>query len=452
MLFQRFESKGLAHYSYLIGAGGRAVAIDPRRDCDVYIEAATREGLRITHILETHRNEDYVIGSVELAQRTGAEVLHSAYDELNYGYGGRIAEGEAVQVGQLRLEPIHTPGHTLGHMSFLLKDATGLPWVLFSGDALFAGDVGRTDFYGAGKLEEMTGLLYDSIFERLLPLGDGVIVAPAHGAGSACGTAIAERPWTTIGLERSHNPKLRHTSKAEFVAKVGRVLEYPHYFRMMEKLNLEGPPLLSSAAPPPALSAPEFAERAAGAVVLDTRMELGFTAAHVPGAISIWPHGVPGWAGWFLPYDKPILLVSDVDDVSPTVRDLLRIGYDRVEGSLSGGMHAWLSSGLDTESIGVVTVQQLCHVLDQNEEVWILDVRSPEEVARQAIPGARNIHLSRVPEQSEEVPRDRPVHIFCGSGMRATVAASLLQREGWDNLTVILGGLAGWSSITCPLQ
>ncbi len=452
MLLQRFETKGLAHYSYLLGDAGRAVVIDPRRDCDVYIDAANSEGLRIAHVLETHRNEDYVIGSVELAARTGAEVLHSAYDELDYGYGGRIAEGEAIQVGRLQLEPIHTPGHTLGHLSFLLKDATGASWVVFTGDALFAGDVGRTDFYGADKLQEMTGLLYDSIFGKLLPLGDGVIVAPAHGSGSACGTAIAERPWTTIGLERAHNPKLRYTIKADFVANVGRMLEYPHYFRMMEKLNVQGPPLLDSLRAPPPLSTREFAERASDAVVLDTRMELGFAAAHVPGAVSIWAQGVPGWAGWFLPYDKPILLVSDADDVAPIVRNLLRMGYDRVAGFLSGGMHAWLSSGLQTESIGVVTVQRLCHLLDHDEDVWILDVRNPEEVERQAIPGARNIHLSRVPEQSGEVPQGRPVYIFCGSGMRATVAASLLKRQGWNNLTVVLGGLAGWNSIACPLR
>jgi hydroxyacylglutathione hydrolase len=452
MLFQRFESRGLAHYSYLIADDGHAVVIDPRRDCGVYIEAATGEGLRITHVLETHRNEDYVSGAVELAERTGAQVLHSAYDELDYGYGGPIAEEEAIPIGSLRLEPIHTPGHTLGHMSFLLKDATGAPWVVFTGDALFAGDVGRTDFYGADKLEKMTGLLYDSIFEKLLPLGDAVIVAPAHGSGSACGTAIAERPWTTIGLERAHNLRLRHTNKADFVAEVGRMLEYPHYFRMMEKLNLDGPPLLSSVAFPSPLTAQEFAVRAADAVVLDTRMELGSTAALVPGAIAIWPHGVPRWAGWFLPYDQPILLVSDADDISPVVRDLWRMGYDRLEGFLSGGMHAWLASGLDTASIGVITVQRLCHLLDEDQDVWILDVRSPEEVQRQAIPDAHNIHLSHVPERSDEVPRDRPVYIFCGSGVRATVAASLLKRKGWDNLTVVLGGLAGWSSITCPLH
>jgi hydroxyacylglutathione hydrolase len=451
MLFQRFESKGLAHYSYLIGAGDRAVVIDPRRDCDLYIEAAMGAGYSITHIMETHRNEDYVVGSVELAARTGAEVLHSAYDELDYGYGGRIAEGESLRIGGLELSPIHTPGHTLGHMSYLLRDSTGAPWTAFTGDALFAGDVGRTDFYGQDRLEEMTGLLYDSIFQKLLPLGDGVIVAPAHGSGSACGTAIAERPWTTIGLERQLNPKLQYRTRDDFVRHVARMLEYPPYFRMMERLNLQGPPGVCTLASPEPLSAFEFSQRARESVVLDTRTELAFASAHVPGALSIWQEGLPGWAGWFLPYDKPILLVADTADVSSQVRDLRRIGYDRVGGYLAQGMVSWHSAGLQSESVRTVTVQELCHRLDDHQDVWILDVRSDIEVENNPIPGACHIHLSHVVERMDEVPRDRSIYIFCGTGLRSTVAASLLKRSGWDNVTVVLGGVAGWSSITCPL-
>jgi len=451
MLFQRFESKGLAHYSYLIGAGGRAVVIDPRRDCDVYIDAATAAGYAITHVLETHRNEDYVIGSVELAARTGAEVLHSAHDELDYGYGARIAGRESLRVGQLYLEAIHTPGHTLGHMSYLLRDTTGAPWTVFTGDALFAGDVGRTDFYGEDRLEEMTGLLHDSLFEKLLLLGDGVIVAPAHGSGSACGTAIAERPWTTIGLERQLNPRLQHRSKRDFVRKVGRMLEYPPYFRMMEKLNLEGAPRVCELALPEPLPALEFSQRAKTGIVLDTRMELAFTSAHIPGALSIWQEGLPGWAGWFLPYDKPILLVADTADVSSQVRDLRRIGYDRVEGYLAHGMVAWHSAGLQSESVSTVTVQELCHRLDDHQDVWILDVRSDAEVENNPIPNAHHIHLSQIAERMDDVPDDRSIYIFCGTGLRSTVAASMLMQSGWDDLTVVLGGLSGWSSITCPL-
>ena len=451
MLFERIESKGLAHNSYLIAAGDSAVVIDPRRDCDVYVQKAMQGGYAITHILETHRNEDYVIGSTELAARTGAEVLHSAYDELEYGYGGRIAEGESLAVGQLTLEPIHTPGHTLGHMSYLLRTSTGAPWVVFSGDTLFAGDVGRADFYGKERLEEMTGLLYDSIFDKLLPLGDGVIVAPAHGSGSACGTMIAERPWTTIGLERQLNPKLQYSSKAEFVRSVGRMLEYPPYFRMMEKLNLEGPPDLCGQKWPEPLSAQEFSRRAKESIVLDTRMELAFTSAHVPGAVSIWREGLPGWAGWFLPYDKPILVVAEAGELSAQIRDLQRIGYDRVEGYLAQGMLGWHSAGLRSQSVPTVTVQELCHRLDAEQDVWILDVRSDGEVAQSPIPGAYHIHLSQIAERMKEVPKRQAVYIFCGTGLRSTVAASLLKRSGWDDLTVVLGGLSGWSSITCPL-
>jgi hydroxyacylglutathione hydrolase len=451
MLLERVESKGLAHYSYLIGSGGRAVVIDPRRDCDVYIDLAMGEGLAITHVLETHRNEDYVSGSVELASRTEAKVLHSALDELDYGYGERIREGEALRIGGLRLEPIHTPGHTLGHMSFLLRDTTGAPWIVFTGDTLFAGDVGRCDFYGEDRLEEMGGLLYDSLVLKILPLGDGVMVAPAHGSGSACGTAIADRVWTTIGLERQLNPRLQFKTKSDFVQHVARMLEYPPYFRMMEELNLKGPPVLGPFPSPEPLSAREFAERARAAVVLDTRSEVGFTAAHVPGAISIWETGVPSWAGWFLPYDRPLLLVSDAMDVSAIVRALLRIGYDRVEAFLRDAMDAWHSAGLESESINAVTVQELCHLLDEAGDVWILDVRSGDEVTKRPIPGAYHIHLTEVPERMEEVPRGRAVYIFCGSGRRATVAASLLRRAGWDNLTVVLGGLEGWSSVSCPL-
>jgi len=452
MLFERFESRGLAHYSYLVGDGNTAVVLDPRRDCDVYVEAAAREGMRITHILETHRNEDYIAGSVDLARLTGAKVLHSAYDELQYGYGARIAEGEVLRVGRLRLEPIHTPGHTRGHMSFLLRDPSGAPWMVFTGDALFAGDVGRCDFYGQGKLEEMTGLLYESLFDRLLPLGNGVIVAPAHGSGSACGTVIAERPWTTIGLEKAHNPKLQYTNKAEFVRNAAQMLEFPPYFRMMEKLNLEGAPSLGAVTPPAALSVKEFEEQAKQAIVLDTRMELGFNSAHIPGALSIWETGLSGWAGWFLNYDQPILLVTDKNDVSAITRVLSRIGFDRVEGFLAGGMISWHSAGMPSARIPTVTVQDLCRVLDSDDDAWILDVRSDHEAEAEPVPRGNHIHLSQLPQRMAEVPQQRSVYIFCGTGVRSTVAASLLQRAGWQDLTVVLGGLSAWNSVSCPLQ
>lgn len=452
MLFERIESTGLAHYSYLIGDGREAIVIDPRRDCGVYVDQATRAGSRIKYILETHRNEDYVIGSVELASRTGAEIWH-ADAQMDYQYGQPVKEGQTWRAGRLVLEALHTPGHTPGSMSYLLHDPDGAPWAVFTGDALFAGDVGRVDLLGMDRAEELANLLYDSVFDTLLPLGDEVLVCPGHGAGSVCGSEIAERVWTTIGLERRLNPKLQFTDREQFVANVAKKLERPPYFRRMESWNLEGAPILGPLPAPTPLKPGAFAEAAKEGFILDTRMDLGFSAAHVPGSLSIWQGRLASFAGWFLPYDKPILLVNEDDDPTPIVRHLLRIGYDDLAGSLAGGMLAWHMSGQESASINTVTVQALCHQLDTEGDAWILDLRSDEEVEHHGeIAGAHQIHITQLPDRLDEVPRDETVYVFCGSGMRSMIGTSLLRRQGWEKVTVVLGGLAGWHSTTCPLE
>ena len=452
MLFERMESKGLAHYSYLIGDQREAMVIDPRRDCEAYVERAHGEGMRIKHVLETHRHEDFVIGSTELARRTDAEIWH-ADGQLDYLYGHSVEDGQTWNVGRLQIQAIHSPGHTPGSMSYLLRDPGGEPWIVFTGDALFAGDVGRVDLLGMDRAEEMAGLLYATIFNRLLPLGDEVIVCPAHGAGSVCGTAIAERMWTTIGLERKLNPKLKLTDEAQFVAHVAKELERPPYFRLMEKYNVEGAPLVPSLPALAPLSPGEFVRVKEEALVVDTRSELGFASAHVPGSLFIWLGGLSGFAGWFLPHDMPILLVSEGENPVQVTRYLLRLGYDDLAGYLAGGMLAWHTAGLESGAIRTVTVQQLCFLLDESEEASILDVRSEEELEKAGrIPRAQHIHLTQLPEHLDEVPQDRTVYIFCGSGLRSTVAASLLQRAGWRDLVVVLGGLAGWNSVTCALE
>jgi hydroxyacylglutathione hydrolase len=452
MLFERIESKGLAHYSYLVADGTHAVVIDPRRDCEVYVERAAQEGFRIATILETHRNEDYVIGSVELAAKTGAEIWHADW-ELPYEYGNPVEDGQTWHIGRLRLKAIHTPGHTPGSMSYLLHDPDGFPWVVFTGDALFAGDVGRTDLVDVNRREEMAELLYDSLFNKLLPLGDSVIVCPGHGSGSVCGAAIAERVWTTIGLEKQYNTKLQYTGRKEFVTHVAQVLERPPYFRRMEEWNLTGAPPLSGVPVVPPLGPGEFDRMAGGSQVLDTRMELGFAAAHVPGAVSIWLDGVPSFAGWFLTYEQPLLMVNESPDSDEAMLRLLRIGFDNVSGSLAGGMLSWHRAGRQSSATKTVFVQELCTLLDEHEKVWILDVRSSEEIEHNGeIGGAQHIHLTRLPERMNEVPKDRSVYVFCGSGLRSMIAASLLQRSGWEDVAVVLGGLAGWSSVTCPIR
>ncbi len=452
MLFKRIESEGLAHYSYLIGDKNEAVVIDPRRDCEVYIEEISRLGYDLKYILETHRNEDYIIGSVELAERTGESEIWHAESHLNYGYGRPVSDGQTWKVGRLLLKAIHTPGHTDGHMSYVLHDFEGAPWMIFTGDTLFAGDVGRVDLLGPKRTREMAGLLHDSIYRKILPLGDHVIVCPAHGAGSVCGAAIADRSWTTVGMERLHNPKLRFPDRDAFIEAIAHDLERPPYFRMMEKLNLAGPPLLWTLPVPEALPPRKFAEQAGNGYIIDTRMDLAFGAAHVPGSISIWQEGLPSFAGWYVPYDRPIFLVTEADDPGQAVRYLVRLGYDRIEGRLAGGMLAWHMAGMEGHRNGMIPVQSVCNRLDTGDSVWVLDVRGDDELKEEGrIPDAHHIHVTQLPRKLDDVPKDRPIHIFCGSGLRSTIGASLLKREGWNDVSVILGGVAGWKSDRCPI-
>jgi hydroxyacylglutathione hydrolase len=242
MIFERIKSAGIAHNSYLIGSGSEAAVIDPRRDCQIYIDSAQEKGLKIQYIFETHRNEDYVIGSIELNDITGAEIYHGS--GLNWKYGNTVQDGQEFQIGELRLRAINTPGHTDESMSYAIADlAIGEATVMvFTGDALFVGDVGRTDLYGPEEALSLASNLYDSIFHKLLPLGDGVILCPAHGAGSVCGLHIANQDESTLGIERIQNPVLQIKNKDRFIKyKIAEHPERPHYFRQMEKYNLEEP-------------------------------------------------------------------------------------------------------------------------------------------------------------------------------------------------------------------
>ncbi len=449
MLFERIESKGLAHYSYLIGDQKEAVVIDPRRDYEIYLESGPKNGFSIEHVLETHRNEDYYIGSTAISARTQSDVWH-ADSEMDYKYGNSVQEGQSWEIGRLKLEAIHTPGHTPGSMSYLLYGYNGDPWMIFTGDALFAGDVGRVDLLGMDRAEELAGMLYDSIYEKILSLGDEVIVCPAHGAGSVCGSSIAERVWTTIGLERELNSKLQHETKDEFIHNVAKKHERPPYFRRVEELNLKGEPVLRNLPVPTPLKPNEFEKGAEDGIILDTRSELAFSGAHIPGSINIWLEGLPAFAGWFLPYDVPIFLVGD--KIEKATRYLIRLGYDNLAGYLSGGMVSWHTAGKRSGSIDTILVQELCNLLDKGKSLWILDVRSDEEVESERIPDAKHIHLTQIPENLDRIPKGERVYIFCGSGLRSMVVASLLKREGLNNLVVVRGGTSAWNSVSCPLE
>ena len=336
-----------------------------------------------------------------------------------------FSPGQKWKVGRLEFEAIPTPGHTPGSMSYLLRDPTGLSSMVFCGDALFAGEVGRIDLMGPERAAENADLLYDSLFGKLLPLGDEVIVCPAHGAGSACGESIAERLWTTIGLERKHNPRLQAKSRREFVAALLKSQpERPPYFRKMEKVNLEGEPILGALPNILPLDPKDFRAQSEGAQILDTRMELSYGAAHISGAQSIWLDGLASFAGWFLSYDQPILLVGESNDHEKAVRILVRLGFDNIAGFLAGGMLNWHMSGRESASIRTLTVHEICRQRDAGEPVWILDVRSEGELEKDGrIDGAQHIHLTEIAARMNEVPEEydslyllRQRHAFHGGG------------------------------------
>ncbi|UOY10600.1 rhodanese-like domain-containing protein [Methanonatronarchaeum sp. AMET6-2] len=448
MFFERVFSEGLAHYSYVFGDNGEAVVIDPRRDVSVYLDICMERDAHIKYVLETHRNEDYVVGSREILDRTDPVVCH-ADSQFNYRYGEGVLEGDEFNVGGFSIKAIKTPGHTPGSVSYLLHDRDGEPWCIFTGDALFADEVGRTDLLGDEMIEEMTGVLYESIFNKILPLGDEVIVFPAHGAGSPCGASISDRNWTTIGIERKKNPFLQVDGKESFIDKAGRKLEIPPYFRKMEELNLY-PPVLKRIPTPTPLKPSEFIERPDGSQILDTRTELEYGSAHIKGSISIMSKNISKFAGWFLSYEKPILVVGE--DIKKTVQKLVRMGFDNVHGYLAGGLLGWHTNGLPTYKINTLTVHELCQRLDQGEVNHILDVRSQGELEKNGvIEGSIHIHLTQLPEKMDSLPRDGELFIFCGSGIRSMTAASILSKNGFDEINVVLGGLAGWNSKTTDI-
>jgi len=455
MIFERIKSEGIAHNSYLIGSKNEAAVIDPRRDCQIYVDLAQQKGLRIRYIFETHRNEDYVIGSIELNNLTGAEIYHSP--GLDWKYGNTLRDGQEFQMGNLRLTAIHTPGHTDESMSYAVADlSSGEATVMvFTGDALFVGDVGRTDLYGPEEAPRLASNLYDSIFKKLLPLGDGVILRPAHGAGSVCGLNIAGRDESTLGIERAQNPVLQIKNRDDFIRhKVAEKPERPHYFRQMERYNLEGPPLLGCLPLPAPFTPTEFREEMErGAVVVDTSAPAAFGGAHIKGSYSIWLGGLAPFAGWVLPYDKPILLVlEDQSHQEAAVRHLIRLGYDRIQGYIKGGIEGWYNAGFPIEHLQLLTVHELKAKLDRGEKLTVLDDRGQDEWDEGHIKSAKHIYVGRLQDRMADIPKDKPVAVICNVGHRAGLGASILVREGCREVYSVLGSMTAWKAAGYPIS
>ena len=454
MLFKMITAEGIAHHSYIVGSEGKAAVIDPRRDCAIYGKIADEAGMDITHIFETHRNEDYCSGAPQLAAQCGAAICHGS--ALPFRYGVPVHDGDEIATGSLKLSVIETPGHTEESISIVLteREVSENPFMVFTGDTLFAGDIARTDLFGRERDAEMARKIFDSITQKILPLGDGVVVCPAHGAGSVCGSAIRDFPFTTIGYERKTN-RLLNLDREEFIRERVRERPYtPPYFRRMEECNTRGVPVLPCFPGLIRLSVSRTRELVdSGAQVLDIRAPTSFASGHIAGSLSVWRDLVPTLTGWYFDYRRPIVIVDDGPvNPDPVVRRLMRLGYDNLAGFLSGGFPSWYRNAEETESFAACSVQELRERL-QSESPFVLDVRDRRNFQSEGrIAGAYNIYVGELPQHLDEIPRDRPLVVTCDAGFKSSLAASWLARNGYTRITNLLGGMQAWARAGFPLQ
>ena len=471
MYFERFYDTKLAQASYLIGCQrtGEAVVVDPNRDVQQYIDAAEREKLRVTHVTETHIHADFVSGARELAQRAGAQLLLSDEGGPDWTYafareaGARLLkDGDHFMVGNIRLDVLHTPGHTPEHLSFLVTDtpAAAGPWGILTGDFVFVGDVGRPDLLEkaaghAGTMEAGARTLFRSL-ERFRALPDHLQVWPGHGAGSACGKALGAVPSTTVGYEKIGNWGVGTKDEAEFVRMVleGQP-EPPKYFAQMKRINREGPRLLGGLPHPPHLPADALEPLVRqGALVVDTRRVSQYALGHVPGTINIPLNAsFTTWAGWLLPYDRDIhLIVSDPAEGEIAARDLAMIGLDRVAGTFGDhAIEAWEDHGHPLGTIAQASPAEVAAMVARGE-ARVVDVRGRAEWDAGHLPGAPNIPLGYLTDRLDELPDAGTVVLQCQGGTRSSIAASLLAARGQTRVVNLAGGFSAWQAAGLPVS
>lgn len=458
MFLYRKVIPGLAINSYIVGDEKAAVCavIDPIRDVSEYIKVADAAGMQITDILETHVHSDFVSGAVELKHRLkGKPQIHCS------GMGGKectphyadhvVADGDEIRLGSLYLRALHTPGHTPEHVTWKLYDETKgkEPRILFTGDCLFVGEVGRPDLLGQEASKMLAKKLYHTVFDLLTTLPDQTEVFPAHGAGSVCGKAIGTLPSSTIGREKQTNPSLKKLPEEEWISQLMSKLPHPPaYFKKVRELNKNGPTssseVLSRCRPLPLSEVQRQLEK--GAVVLDVRSKELFASSHIPGCINIpLSPNLAAWAGWVLPPDRPIILLLEFPaQVAEVLTQLSIIGYDdQILGYLDSGMSNWIKDRLPTESIKTISAEGLKEVLNQ-PAVLVLDVRTPAEWQKYHINNAQHIPLNELSERIAEIPKGLHVHAICGSGYRSSIAASVLKRSGFQRVTNVFGGMSAW--------
>jgi hydroxyacylglutathione hydrolase len=449
-MFQRYFDAGLAQASYLLACDRTrdAVVIDPRRDVDIYAAAAAQSQLRIIAAIETHIHADFVSGARELAA-TGATIFAGPGSSLKFP-AREVVDNERFVVGDLILRFLHTPGHTPEHIS-ILAEHPAEPMRVFTGDTLFVGAVGRPDLLGEAMMRRLAGQLHDSLFERLLTLDDGVEIHPGHGAGSLCGAGIGTEPFSTIGRERRANPMLAHGNRDEFIAAVLEDLpETPPYFSRMKRANRDGPDVLGFArgyagVRELALDAAASAFRD-GAIPIDLREADAFCAGHVAGSLHMaFGQKIGYWCGWVLPENSRVLfMTSDPSQAAEAGRQLLRVGFDRIEGYVLADTEAWRAGGFNISRIKQITGSELRRQLDQNADLVLVDVRTAHEWASGHVAGALHVPMNDVASRAAELDRRSTIATICEHGYRSSLAASLLARAGLPDVMTVTGGMSAY--------
>ncbi|MGB7930275.1 MAG: MBL fold metallo-hydrolase [Terriglobales bacterium] len=462
MYFEQFYLTCLAHASYMIGSEGEAAVVDPQRDVDIYLKAAEEQNLKIRHIFETHLHADFVSGHKELAARTGAKIYIGAQAKAEFPHV-RLSDGFEVKMGTVRIRALETPGHTPESVCLVVTDEvkssdgkSAQPCAVLTGDTLFIGDVGRPDLSRTHTPQQLAGLLYDSLHQKLLTLPDTVMVYPAHGAGSLCGRAMRAERSSTIGTERLTNYALRIATREEFVAQLTTNLPArPEYFLEDAEINRSGAATLTDLPPLTGLSPNEVrAPSQQNANLLDVRPGDEFAAGHVPGSISIALSGqFASWAGGILGiHSRPILIGATDSQIEEARLRLARVGIEDLRGYLSGGVASWQQTGLALAKTAQISAQELNQKLGDGS--WragdVLDVRREGEWQAGHIPQVQCRALDAFPQGLPAIDRERPVAVHCKSGYRSMIACSLLERAGYRNVVNVAGGFDAWHGAGLP--
>ena len=451
MIIKQLYTGCLSEAAYYIESEGEVAIIDPLRDTDEYIKLTKENNAAIKYIFETHFHADFVSGHIDLSKQTGAPIIYGPGAKTDYEVYNSKDE-EIFKLGKITIQLLHTPGHTLESSCYLLRDENDKPHAIFTGDTLFVGDVGRPDL-SSGNMSsaELAGIMYNTIQNKILPLDDDIIVYPAHGAGSSCGKNMGPETFSTIGEQKQTNYALQLQSKEEFIAAITEGLaEAPRYFAINAQINMQGYQSLDSLKQKglTPLTITEFKKlKEENVLVLDTRHAAVFTKGFIPGSIFIGLEGrFAEWAGSLLPFDKPMVLITEPGKEEETVIRLSRVGFDKIQGYLKDGFKGWEDAGERVDMIIDVEADELAMDIPHDPNLVVVDVRRETEFADGHVLNAQNLPLHEMNDvvglaQFED---NQNLYVHCAGGYRSVIASSLLKREGIHNLRNVLGG---WGKI-----